>query len=158
MGCATRAPVTGKKDTLEVPRYQQDSVSRAQSFLRLIGETGKISICVRVDSSEYRHVVNSTTSSFLLPLMHDRTPVDIDPARDLAKCKLTAGASLTSLHRHGLPVQRIVECEPQNLTQASDALICIETNTTNVEIASIRQLIFNQGLAQNAVSDGAEMT
>jgi hypothetical protein len=62
-------------------------------------------------------------------------------------------------HRHGLPVQRIVLSEPQTLTQASDALICIETNTTNVEIASIRQLIFNQGsLAQNAVSDGRKMT
>jgi hypothetical protein len=62
-------------------------------------------------------------------------------------------------HIHYQPCQcnESFECEPQILTQASDTLICIETNTTNVEIASVRQLVFKQGsLSQNAVGDGAE--
>jgi hypothetical protein len=46
----TRAPVTGTKDTLEVfLDIKQDSVSESPIFAEIDTETGKISICVRVD-------------------------------------------------------------------------------------------------------------
>jgi hypothetical protein len=46
----TRAPVTGAKDTLEVfLDIKQNSISESPIFAEIDTETGKNSICVRVD-------------------------------------------------------------------------------------------------------------
>jgi hypothetical protein len=155
----TRAPVTGTKDTLEVfLDIKQDSVSESPIFSEIDAETGKISICVRVDllsASDMSSVVfYDQQLSLTVDMTADFAVQDIDLVRGFDSIDVVASFDYTVT---ACQCNESFECEPQILTQASDALICIETSATNVEIASIRQLVFNQGsLSQNAVSDGAE--
>jgi hypothetical protein len=154
-----RAPVAGTKDKLEVfLDIKQDSVSESPIFSQIDTETGKISICVRVDllsASDMSSVVFYDQQLFVtVDMTADFAVQDIDLVRGFDSVDVDASFDYTVT---ACQCNESFECEPQILTQASDALICIETNTTNVEIASIRQLIFNQGsLAQTAVSDGTE--
>jgi hypothetical protein len=155
----TRASVTGTKDTLEVfLDIKQDSVSESPIFSEIDTETGKISICVRVDlfsATDMSSVVFYDQQLFVtVDMTADFAVKDIDLVRGFDR--VDVGASFDYAVT-ACQCNESFECEPQILTQASDALICIETNATNVEIASVRQLVFKQGsLAQNAVGDGAE--
>jgi hypothetical protein len=155
----TRSPITGTKDTLEVfLDIKQDSVSESPIFSLIDSEAGKISICVRVDllsATDMSSVVFFDQKLFLTVDMTAGFAVtDIDLVLGIDSVDI--GASFD----YGMTAcqcNEAFECEPQSLTQFSDTLICIETNTSNVEIASVRQLVFNQGsLAQNAVDNGAE--
>jgi hypothetical protein len=156
---ASRAPVTGTKDTLEVLLdIKQDSVSESPIFSEIDAETGKISICIRVDllsATDMSSVVFYDQQLYVtVDMTADFAVMDIDLARGIDSIDVGASFDYTVT---ACQCNESFECEPQTLTQASDALICIETNTTNVEIASIRQVVFTQGsLAQNAVGDGVE--
>jgi hypothetical protein len=155
----TRSPITGTKDTLEVfLDIKQDSVSESPIFSLVDSEAGKISICVRVDllsATDMSSVVFFDQKLFVTVDMTAGFAVtDIDLVRGIDSVDLGASFdySVTACQ-----CNESFECAPQTLTQFSDTLICIETNTPNVEIASVRQLVFNQGsLAQNAVGNGAE--
>jgi hypothetical protein len=155
----TRVSATGTKDTLEVfLDIKQDSVSESPIFSETDSETGKISICVRVDllsATDMSSVVFYDQQLFVtVDMSADFAVTDIDLVRGFDSVDVGASFDYTVT---ACQCNESFECEPQILTQASDTLICIETNTTNVEIASIHQLFFNQGsLAQNAIGDGLE--
>jgi hypothetical protein len=154
-----RAPVAGTKDKLEVfLDIKQDSVSESPIFSQIDTETGKISICVRVDllsASDMSSVVFYDQQLFAtVDMTADFAVQDIGLVRGFDSVDVGASFDYTCT---ACQCNESFECESQILNQASDALICIETSATNVEIASIRKLVFNQGLlSQDAISDGAE--
>jgi hypothetical protein len=155
----TRSPITGTKDTLEVfLDIKQDSVSESPIFSLIDSEAGKISLCVRVD-------LLSATDMSSVVFFDQKVFVTVDMTAGFAVTDIALVLGIDSVDLGAsfdysvtaCQCNESFECAPQTLTQFSDTLICIETNTPNVEIASVRQLVFNQGsLAQNAVGNGAE--
>ncbi len=114
-------------------------MSGSPIFSEIDTETGKISICVRVDLLSATDMLSAVFYDQLLfvtvDINADFAVTDINLVRGFGSVDVGASFDYTVT---ACQCNESFECEPQILTQTSDALICIETNTTNVEIASIR--------------------
>jgi len=155
----TRAPISSTKDALEVILdIKQDAVMQSPIFSEIDAETATISLCIRVDLLQAGDGASSVVfydQNLLITvdMAADFSVVNIGLVRENDSVNVGVSFEYTMT---ACQCNEQLECVTDTLTQASDALICVETNATNVEIESIRQLAFTQGLySQNAVVNGA---
>ena len=154
----TRAPISIMKDALEVILdIKQDAVMQSPIFSEIDAEAAAINLCVRVDLLQAGDGASSVVFYdqnlvITVDMTADFSVMNIVLVRENDSVDVGASFEYTMT---ACQCNEQLECVTDTLTQASDALICVETNATNVEIESIRQLIFTQGLlSQNAVEDG----
>jgi len=154
----TRTPLSASEDILKLSLdVMPAGILDSPIFDRADAETGIISICSRVDLMGD----NSTSVNFHAQQIF----IEIDLTASFSVMTIEMGESNVGITVNATldyevsacQCNEAFECVEEALEPGSEAIICVETNATSVEIAEIRQLEWTLGsLAQKAVTDGVE--